>query len=240
MINVFEKLAPSYKRLVRKYALDIWKDRLTKQKEKEFLKSAENFKKRYQRELIKHYQNEDIKIHYGTITAKANQWLVDQRSLLDSIKVIAKGKKEKLTTELFEKLRTDQTGDVQKQINKLYLTEKDIKSGEEVYRVFSFADNLAKKAEQLGEENAFELGKDINHAVISGLNDRYEWQTQQDKHVRKTHKKLNKKTFLYSNPPKTIDKYGNIHVGAPGTDWGCRCYEVPSNSKPLLNYVARE
>ena len=239
MINVFEKLAPSYQRTVRRFALDIWRNRLTKQSEKDFIKKAESFKMLYERELTRHYRDDGVKIFRGTITAKADQWLDDQRSLLDSIKVIATAKKDKLTVELFDKLRTDQSGEVQKMLNKVYLTKAEISQGAEIYKVFSFSDNLAKKAEQLGEQAAFDLGKDINHAVISQNGDAYDWNTQEDKEVRKTHGKLNKKTFLYSNPPTTIDKYGKRHTGHCGSDWGCRCFETTATGKPRLNYVVR-
>jgi hypothetical protein len=239
MNNVFEKMAPSYKRLVRRYALDIWRDRLSKKDEEEFLGKANNFKKRYERELVKYYRDKEIRIFPGTIREKANAWLVDQVNLLDSIKVIASAKKEKLTSELFEDLKKDQSGDVQKMLNKIYLTKSEIGRGEEVYKVFSFSDNLSARAEQLGEESAFDLGSDINHSVIMAVGDTYDWNTQEDRQVRLTHRKLNKKTFSYSDPPTTIDKYGNRHTGHCGTDYGCRCYETPGTKKPLKKYVVK-
>lgn len=240
MINVFKKHAPAYKRLVRKYALDIWKDRATKTVKDEFFQKVERYKRSYERDLIEHYHKAGIKIYPGTIRAKANQWYEDQGALVESIEVIAKAKKDELTTELFDKLRTEKSADVQKTLSKVYLTQADLSRGAEVYKVFSFSENLEARAMQLGEQQAFDLGAEINHDVMTEIGDRYQWNTQEDSRVRKTHRKLDKKTFLYSNPPTTIDKYGNKHTGHCSTAFGCRCWESPSNKKPLLNYVVRE
>lgn len=237
MIDVFKKFAPRYKRLVRRLALDVWKDRLTKKSESKFFDDAERFQRSYERALTQHYRDKDIRIFPGTIREKGEQWLESQRALVDSIKVIATAKKDKLTGELFEKLRKDQSGDVQKMLNRIYLEPGD---KAEVYRVFSFAESLEAKAEQIGDQAAFDLGQEINRAVIQGIGDRYKWQTQEDSRVRKTHRMLNKKTFLYSDPPTTVDKGGRRHTGNPGSEWGCRCYEESSNGKPLRGYVVKE
>lgn len=237
MINVFKKHAPAYKRIVRKYALDVWRNRGNR---KVFLEKAERYKRKYERDLVEYYHKQEIKIHPETIKAKAHQWLVDQRSLTESVEVVAQAKKDNLTAELFDKLRKQKSSDVQKMLDKIYLKQKDVGRGAEVYKVFSFSENLEARAEQIGEQAAFDLGADINHAVIEDIGDRYQWNTQEDSRVRKTHKMLNKKTFLYSDPPTTVDKYGNTHTGHPGTDYGCRCFEEPSTSKPRLSYTAKE
>lgn len=239
MINVFKKHASAYKRLVRKYALDVWKDRADNKVKEDFFYKAERYKKKYELDLIKHYHDAGIKIYPGTIRAKANQWLEDQTALVESIEVIAKAKKNELTAELFDKLRSEKAPDVQKMLNKVYLTQADLSRGAEVYKVFSFSDNLEAKAMQLGEQQAFDLGAEINHDVMTDIGDRYEWRTQEDSKVRKTHRKLNGKTFLYSDPPTEIDEYGHKHTGHPGTQWGCRCYELPSTKRPFKNYIAR-
>ena len=236
MINIFEKHAPEYRRIVRKYALDVWHGRAGK---KNFLRKVELFKRKYHADLIKHYQDKGIKIYRGTIDAKANQWQVDQLALAESIKVIAAAKKNKLIAQQFDELRKTKPADVQKMLNKIYLTSDAIASGESVYKVFSFKENFEARAMQLGEESAFDLGSEINHAVLIESGDRYEWNTQQDKRVRDTHKKLNGKVFLYSDHPTTIDKYGKRHTGPPGTDYGCRCFESQARKKGKVwkNYV---
>lgn len=224
MISIFKKHAPAYKRLVRRYALDVWRDKADREK---FLQAAERYKRKYEKDLTDYYHRKRIKIYRGTIRAKADQWLKDQGTLASTIETIASAKKQKLTAEMFEKFRQSQSTDVQKILNKMYLTKADEKRGAQVYQVFSFADNFEAKAEQLGEQSAFELGRDINTAVVSDVGDKYEWQTQEDSRVRETHQKLNKKTFLYSDPPTTVDKYGNTHTGHPGTDWGCVTGSTP-------------
>lgn len=221
MINVFKKHAPAYKRLVRKFALDVWKDKVNKSTKEDFFGKVERFKRNYERDLIDHYHQAGIKIYPGTIRAKANQWYEDQYNLIESLETIATAKKSELTTELFDKLRTEKSADAQKMLNKIYLTKADLSRGAEVYKVFSFTDNLEAKAMQLGEQQAYDLGADINHDVMTEIGDRYMWMTQDDKRVRKTHQKLNKKTFLYEDPPTTKDQYGHSHTGHPGTDWGC-------------------
>ncbi len=224
MINVFEKLAPRYKRLVRRFALDVWKDRATKAHTKKFLEDADRFKRAYEKELTKHYRDEEIKIFPGTITAKANQWLADQVALAESIRVIARAKKAKMIAEEFDAMRKNESADVQKALDRIYLTKKDIEAGGSVYRVFSFAENLEAKAMQIGEESAFDLGREVNNAVFAANEDVFQWNTQGDHAVRWTHKRMAKRNFYFNDPPTTIDEYGNKHTGLCGTDFGCRCF----------------
>lgn len=204
------------------------------------MEEAELFKRAYQRSLTEYYQDAQIKIYRGTITAKADAWLTQQRALAESVRVIAKAKKDKLIAEEFDSLRKEQDGDVQKAINRIYLTKKDIERGGEVYRVFSFADNFEARAQQIGEESAFDLGREINESVISQNGDEFGWESQRDRNVRATHKKLAGKNFKISDPPTTRDKYGREHTGTPGTDWGCRCYMVKpfAGKRVLLHYLA--
>jgi uncharacterized protein with gpF-like domain len=130
------------------------------------------------------------------------------------------------------------TKDAQKVIDKIY----GAKENEEVYKVFSFKDNFEAFSKQQGDEAAFELGTGMNEKIIKEYTDRYFWKTQKDKRVRNTHMQLENKCFLFSDPPTTIDKYGNKHTGNPGTDYGCRCWaeSAPEREKPLRKHVVRE
>lgn len=238
MIDVFKKNAPAYKRLVRRLGLDIWKGRATKEVKDEFFEKAERYKDKYERDLIKYYRDEEIRIYPGTIREKGNQWLFQQQALVESLEAIAEGKKDKLSEELFEKLKSEKSADAQKLLNRIYLSKADREAGAEVFKVFSFSENFEDKSEQIGEQAAFDLGSDINNEIMKENGDAYEWVSQHDNRVRTTHRMLNKKTFLWSNPPKTIDEYGNSHTGPPGTDFGCRCSSLTSNKKPLKNYTA--
>mgnify|MGYP000022248287 CR=1 FL=1 len=241
MITVFEKFAPKYKKVVRRFALTVWKwgsqSAESRRAEQELYQKADTFRMRYERALKEYYREQEIRIWPGTIKAKGQEWLREQKSLAATVRVVADAKKNKLAVEEFEKLRKESPGDVQKLLNKIYLSPEARKEGENVFGVFSFKDEMAKRAEQIGEESAFDLGAKINDAVIGDLGDRYEWCTQEDSRVRKTHRKLNKKTFLWTNPPTTIDEYGNKHTGHTGTDYGCRCYAKPSKGKPLIDFV---
>lgn len=241
MISVFEQFAPKYKKIVRKFALTVWKwgsqSAASRKGETELYKKADTFRMRYERALKEYYREKEIRIWPGTIKAKGQEWLREQKSLTQTIKVVADAKKNKLAAEEFEKLRAESPGDIQKILNRIYLSPKARESGENVFGVFSFEDEMTKKAEQIGEDAAFDLGTKINNAVIGDLGDRYVWRTQEDKRVRKTHRKLNGKTFLWTNPPTTIDKYGNRHTGHVGTDYGCRCYAEPSKAAPKIDYI---
>lgn len=237
MIDVFKKHEKPYQRIVRRFALDIWKDMATKDVYEKFFMRAFTFRNKYESDLIKYYKEKNIKIYPGTIRAKADQWYKDQQILVETVESIAHIKKENIKSEIFEEYVKTKEPKVQKLLNDLYLSKSEKEAGVQVYKVYSFSDNLLKKAEQLGSQAAYDLGNDINHAVLSESGEKYKWRSQEDDRVRKTHRKLNGKTFLYSNPPTTIDKKGKEHTGHPGTDWGCRCYEEPSSGKPLLDYV---
>lgn len=236
MINIFKRHAPAYKRLVRRFALSVWDGDPDRD---EFFERADRYRRKYESDLIDYYRNRRIRIFPGTIREKGRQWLIDQGALADTIEVLASAKKNDLTNELFAKVRETQSADVKKLLSQVLLSEADRRRGAEVYKVFSFGDNLGRKAEQLGEQQAFELGADINHDVVASLGDTYDWNTQEDSRVRATHRKLNKKTFAYVDHPTTVDKAGHTHQGPPGSDYGCRCWESPGTGKPRKNYVAR-
>lgn len=157
---------------------------------------------------------------------------MDQITLSDKIQEIAEEKKDRLSEEL-ESLRTRKIDEVQKLLKQIEKPEGRVSP------VVSFSHNFEDKAIQMGEDAAFDLATEINHSVVHGMSDIYKWTSQRDNRVRETHKKLNGKLFSYKSPPTTIDKYGNEHTGNPGTDWGCRCYEIPAQGRPLINYTAR-
>jgi len=240
MINVFEKHEKPYQRIVRRLAIDIWNNRADNETFDLFYSRAWKFRKYYERDLVKYYREKNIHIYYGTIKAKADQWYMDQSALIETLLSVTDIKKNNIKNELVEDYIKDKSPKTQKLLNDLYLSEAEKAEGGRVLRVYSFKDNLEKKAEQLGSQSAFDLGSEINDAVLGEQYDAYDWNTQEDKRVRKTHRKLNKKTFLYSDPPTTIDKYGRTHTGNCGTDWGCRCFATPPTGKPKRNYVVRE
>lgn len=228
MIDVFERLAPTYSRVVRKLAIDVWYNRANV---KEFLAKAEHFKRRYESELMEYFQKRKYSFSPRRIKELANRWLGDQVLIPRKLSLISVSKKGNL----IETLDTQQREEVAQLFEK-----SKVKPEGRVVSVVSFSDNLEARALQLGEDAAFDLGREINHDMISQNNSVYKWVTQHDKHVRPTHKKLGSKIFSYDSPPTTIDKYGHQHTGNPGTDWGCRCYEEPATGKPRLNFIARE
>jgi SPP1 gp7 family putative phage head morphogenesis protein len=52
----------------------------------------------------------------------------------------------------------------------------------------------------------------------------YIWHTSGDSDVRPTHKKLNRKTFAWNDPPVTEETGERAH---PGQIWNCRCWAEP-------------
>lgn len=239
MIKVFEKIAPAYRKVLTGYARDIWNDEPFNQEQ--FLKDVERFAARYKRELIKFYKEKEIKIYPGTIKAKVNVWIEQQLVILKNIKKIAGIKKKDLQNEIKEIFLDEGeklTGAMQKGI-KQYVDKKTSSAIAE--GAFSFSENLSDRSGQIAEQSAFEFANDINDEILEKIADRYTWTSQQDRAVRKTHRKLNKKTFAPEDPPTTIDKYGNEHTGNPGTDWGCRCYrDLPKKgARVLKNYTVR-
>jgi hypothetical protein len=97
--------------------------------------------------------------------------LNNQQALRDSIETMVKTRQGSLVAKEIERLRTDTSYDAQKMLNKIY----EAKEGENVYKVFSFDDNFKDKAKQLGDDTAFDLGRDINETFsilaifISGI-----------------------------------------------------------------------
>lgn len=220
-------MAPAYGRVLRKFALDAWYGRADKA---DFIDAADRFRRRYEADLMAHYRKVGYPFRPAQIRAEADAWLADQVTLADKVEEVAAEKKDTLAEEL-DVLRAGKIEEV-----KFLLSGKP--EGR-VSPVVSFSRNFEDKAVQMGEEAAFDLAKEINHAVVSGMGDVYRWTSQEDKVVRKTHRRLNGKLFTYSDPPTTIDEYGRAHTGNPGSDWGCRCIEVPAKGRPLRNYTVR-
>lgn len=231
MIDVFERLAPAYGRVVRKFALDVWYDRANVN---EFLRKADFFKRRYTSELIEYFKHKQYAFNPKRIKELSDRWLADQITTSRKLVTLSNLKKGKLASELI-----DLNEESRREAIELYEQSKTPTEGR-VSRVVSFADNLEARAVQIGEDSAFELGREINSDTVQQNSDIYKWVTQHDNHVRPTHRILAGKRFSYNNPPTTVDRYGHKHTGNPGTDFGCRCYEEPSSGKPLLDFVARE
>ena len=229
MIDIFKRLAPSYANIVRKLAIDVWYERADFDT---FLASAERFKRRYERDLMEHYQRLRYPYRPHEIREQGEAWLADQVTIYGDVKEISDEKKKDL------QIKLDETKD-KKREEVSTLIKKAREHEGRIARVLSFADNLERRSEQIGEDQAFELATKINHQVVEKISGVYVWKTQEDNRVRKTHRKLANKIFAYDDPPTTIDEYGHEHTGNPGTDWGCRCWEEAAKGKPLRGYVVR-
>jgi uncharacterized protein with gpF-like domain len=238
MINIFEQYAPRWKNVIRDYALDAWMQRLTDETRLDYDLKASRFARSYRHALEDYYKDEGIRIYRGTLDGKMNEWIRNQQALRESIETMVQTRKDSVVMKEMEKLKAGKSADAQKMLNKIY----EAKEGENVYKVFSFADNFKDKAEQIGDDNAYELGRDINEAVLTQLSDIYIWDTQHDKRVRDTHKQLYKKCFRFDDPPTCVSKSGKSETGNPGNFWGCRCWaSIPNKPmKPLLGYVVYE
>jgi len=231
MIDVFEKFAPQYARVLRKFALEVWYDRADINA---LYRSANHFRKRYEDELMAMFRRRKLDFSPKRVQEISGLWLADQITTGEKIFEVADLKKKKLYEEIISTER-----EYREQIRGLFDQPKTEKGLAKVLPDTSFSGNLSRRSLQIGEDAAFELGRDINHDVVSANSDVYEWMTQGDSRVRRTHQKLQGKIFTYTSPPTTIDKYGHRHTGNPGTDWGCRCWEKEVKGKPILNYVAR-
>lgn len=236
MLNIFEKFAPRWRNSVAQYAKSIWTGSVTEHTDWVYDKQSVIFAREYRYALEKHYSEKGLKVYRGTLDGWVNEWLHKQQALKDTLKFIASEKQDTLVKKAIEELKDSK--DAQKVIDKLY----GAKENETVYKVFSFKDNFEAFARKQGDENAYDLGTGMNEGIIKQYSDRYFWRTQKDKKVRPTHEMLQGKCFLFSDPPTTVDKYGNKHTGNPGTDYGCRCMaeRAPEREKPLRNYIVRE
>lgn len=238
MINVYKSFARRWQNAVRLYALDVWRGRDSEKSRSRYDKQAQLFSRDYRNALDRRYREKGINVFRGTIDGKVNDWLEQQAAVQENIRVIAAEKKAKLVADEIKRIESDETAKLQDTVNRLYALKKD----ENVYKVFSFAEHFEGAADRIGDDEAYGLGRDINQAVIEENSDRYFWRVQLDTRVRKIHLRLADKCFLFSDPPTTIDKYGNTHTGNPGTDFGCRCYAdvAPLRTKALRGYIVRE
>ena len=227
MTDVFERLAPRWRSAVREYSLAVWIGEDTEKARETFDEKAALFSRQYKRALERYYASKRINVYRGTIEGKVAEWLKRQQAFRESLPSIVQQRQTLLVDREMERLRDNPNADAQKMLNRLY----EAKEGENVYKVFSFKNHFQDRAEQIGEENAYELGTAINEGVLRQNTDRYIWRTQRDKRVRETHRKLANKCFLFDDPPTTVSKYGKEHTGNPGTEWGC----VPSGTKIRLN-----
>lgn len=228
MIDVFERLAPSYGRAVRKFAIDVWYGRA---EVSNLMLRANAFRLRYERELTAYFRENGIQYTRARVQDLSERWLADQILVARRIQEAVAVKKDKLLLERMDEAQKEEV---------IRLLTVPARPEGRVSPVVSFQENFAARAIQIGEEQAFALGRDINSDAVQQNSSTYLWQTQEDRRVRPTHRKLGGKLFSWESPPTTIDRYGNRHTGNPGTDWGCRCWEVPATGKPLLNFVARE
>lgn len=238
MIDIFELYAPRWRNAVKAYAFDVWNGKDSEDAQETYNKKAFLFSRAYRRALENHYQNKGMRVYRGTLDGKVNEWLATQFALRDTLPVMIATRQGELMTREIERLRNDESATAQKMLNKLY----DAKEGENVFKVFSFAGNYKDRAEQIGDENAYDLGTKINEGIITQFSDRYCWQTQRDKRVRDTHQQLSNLCFLFDDPPTEISKSGKSYTGNPGSNFGCRCWSdvADRKAKPNRHYVVRE
>lgn len=229
MIDIFERLAPAYGRTVRKLALDVWYDRANVD---EFFRKADFFRRKYESELAGYFKDSGFRFKPRRLKDLSRRWLQDQILIPKKLVAIADEKKGKLLE--LQDIDAEQKAEVTRLLQGAQRPEG------EVSPVVSFSQNLEALATQIGEDAAFDLGRDLNSDTVQQNSDVYRWNTQEDKAVRPTHRILSKKVFSYLSPPTTIDRYGRRHTGNCGTDWGCRCWETPADGKPLYNFVAKE
>lgn len=238
MIDIFEKFAPRWRQAVRDYARAVWNDEDDDDARDEFNSRARLFSKRYRHALEAHYAAKGMRVYRGTLDGKVKEWLTVQYALRDTMKETVKDRQNEIVQKEIARLQKDKSYTAQEALNKIY----EAREGENVYKVFSFGDHYKDRAEQIGDENAYALGTTLNEGIIKEFSDRYIWATQRDKRVRKTHRKLQGKCFLFDDPPTEILKSGKTHTGNPGTAWGCRCWaEIPTKPvKPLRGYEVKE
>lgn len=243
MIDIFKNIAPRWQRATRDYALAIWNKRDIITARKKYNKQAFLFSRTYRHELEKYYREKNINVYHGTLDGKVNEWLMEQQALADTLPHAIEQRQNEIVQREIEKYRYDESYTAQQFLNKIY----DAKENENVYKIFSFKDNFQKRSEQIGDENAYNLGTKINEGIIQQLSDRYYWRTQRDRRVRNTHRQLgrlsdNGKCFLFTDPPTEELLSGKKHTGNPGTAWGCRCWAelAPKRAKVLRHHIVYE
>ena len=238
MIDIFEQYAPRWSNAVKAYALDVWQNNDSDDARETYNRKALLFSRAYRRALERHYAEKGMRIYRGTLDGKVNDWLASQYALRDTLPIMIETRQGELLTREINRLKNDESATAQKLLNKIY----DAKENENVYKVFSFAGSYKDKAEQIGDENAYDLGTKINEEIIGQFSDRYFWRTQRDRRVRDTHRQLADTCFLFSDPPTEVMRNGTRHTGNPGSAWGCRCWAdvADKKTKPKRGFKAYE
>lgn len=230
MINLFKKFTPSFQNIVRKFAVDVWYGR---ESEKEFLKKIREFRQRFEKEIISFYRAKGLKVDFKEIQNLSLQWESEQILISQKIKKNIKSKERKALAEKKE--------EIQKEQKELYESakakrRKDFTPVVESLTAGKMNSEYLKKSKQIGDESAFDFISKINNKILIDNSSKgvFRWITQGDNHVRKTHRKLDKKIFAWNNLPK-IDG----EEVEPGSQWGCRCYAEITTGKPLKNYEVK-
>jgi hypothetical protein len=236
MNDIFERFAPRWRTAVTRFSRALWYGVDDEKAVEDYNGSATYFSREYRHALEGHYRKKGMNVYKGTLDGWVWEWLKKQDALKETLKVIAQEKQNTLVEKEIERLK--ETRDPQAMIDKLY----DAKENETVYRVFSFKDHMKDRAEQIGDDNAYDLGTGINERIIQNFSDKYFWRTQKDRRVRDTHRQLAGKIFLFADPPTTVDKYGRRFTGNPGTAYGCRCWSdiAQPEEKALRQYIVYE
>lgn len=225
MQNLFKKFTPSFQNIVQKYAVDCWYGR---ESEKDFLKKVSNFRKKFEKEIIEFYKKRKYKIDYKEIQNLSLTWQAEQLATAGKIKANIKQKEQKQILEKKEEILKDQKKLFDDASKKKPRDFTPVIKGLTAGKMDS---DFLKKSKQIGDQSAFDFITEINNLVVKDNSENFDWTSQKDNKVRKTHKKLNGKTFSWNNLPK-IDSEEVF----PGSQWGCRCMAVPSKKKALKNY----
>ncbi|MDD5363608.1 MAG: hypothetical protein PHN88_15910 [Ignavibacteria bacterium] len=239
MIDIFENISPRWKNAVKTYASDVWNKRDIDKARKLYNDKALLFSRSYRLALEKHYREKGMNVYRGTLDGKMQEWLQRQYALRDTLPGIIEQRQTEIVQKEIERFKNDESYTAQQMLNKIY----EAKENENVYKVFSFKDHFKNKSEQIGDENAYDLGTKINEGIITQFSDRYYWRTQKDTRVRSTHQQLADKCFLFNDPPTEKLLNGKSYTGNPGAiSWGCRCWAeiAPARAKVRRHYVVYE
>jgi uncharacterized protein with gpF-like domain len=238
MIDIFENIAPRWKNAVKAYAFDLWNKRDIIKAREIYDKKALLFSRTYRLTLEKYYREKGMNVYRGTLDGKVNDWLQRQYALRDTLPAVIEQRQTEIVQKEIDRFRNDESYTAQQMLNKIY----EAKENENVYKVFSFKDHFKDRSEQIGDENAYDLGTKINEGIITQFSDRYYWRTQRDRRVRNTHRQLADKCFLFSDPPTEVSKNGKRYTGNAGTNFGCRCWAeiADKRAKPRRGYIVYE
>ena len=96
MINIFEKYAPRWQRVVKDYAFGIWRQEDANDARLDFGIKALQFSRTYRHALEKYYENKGLHVYRGTLDGKVKEWLTQQDALRDSLKTMIDTRKNDL------------------------------------------------------------------------------------------------------------------------------------------------